>query len=288
MHVDSATAPKMFHALLQWAVNLRNLGDLPSACSAAEALCREAQTAAELRQSHRLLAELREATGDLTGALQVREFLADLARRVASVEPTDSHQVDLLTALDELGDLARRLGDHWTVVECHGNHGRAGVLRDLARRYGDQVSLQTELCYSLRRAGNAAREIGSYEEARNLLEERLTIARLTCAADPVDHRLVALVAAALADLGALLLTLREPRAEVLLREELGLRTWLESVRPGDARARQELATCHMAMTAVGVDTGQHKAMAAALLSQIELEGALDPSGHHLLSSLRAG
>ena len=40
--------------------------------------------------------------------------------------------------------------------------------------------------------------------------------------------------------------------------------------------------------AVGVDTGQHKAIATALLSQIELEGALDPSGYHLLSSLRAG
>ena len=35
VHVDNVSPPKMFHALLQWAENLRSLGDLPSARSAA-------------------------------------------------------------------------------------------------------------------------------------------------------------------------------------------------------------------------------------------------------------
>lgn len=288
MHVDNFSAPRMFHALFQWAVNLREVGDLPSACSAAEALCREAQSADELRQAYRLLAGLRRASGDLPGARPALEFLVDLARRMASVDPVLNNQLDLLAALDELGDLARQQGDDWTVLECHGNHGRAAILRELERHYPGQANLLTELCYSLRRAGNAARALGSHEEARNLLEERLTVARVNCAANPGDDRLVSMVAAALADLGGLLAALRVPRAESLLREELGLRTWLESVRPGDAKARQDLATCHVAMTTVGVDTAEHKAMATHLLAQIEQEGGLDLSGHHLLSTLRAG
>ncbi len=288
MHVDNVSPPKMFHALLQWAENLRSLGDLPSARSAAEALCREARSAEEYRQAYRLLADLHQSSGDLVGARPYREQLVDLARRAVAHDPSTSHRLDLLAALDELGDLARQQGDHWTVLECHGNHGRMGVLRELTAVHGLEVRLLTEQCYSLRRAGTAARDLGSFEEARSLLDERLTVARLTFAGNPGDRQLVALVAAALADLGSLLVRLGDPRAASLLSEELCLRNWLQAAQPYDVDARQELANAHLAMTTVGADTAMHMKIATSLLTQMEQEGSLDITGRLLLTSLRTG
>lgn len=288
MPVDNVAPPKMFHALHEWAVSLRDLGELPSACSAAESLCREARTVEEYTQAYRLLADLRQGSGDLAAARPLREHLVELARHSAAEDPSTQHRLDLLAALDELGDLARQQSDHWTVLECHGNHGRMAVLRELTELHGMHVSLLTEQCYSLRRAGTAARDLGSYEEARNLLDERLTVARLTFAGNPGDRQLVALVAAALADLGSLLARLGDARAPALLQEELCLRNWLQATLPDDVDARQELANCHLAMTSVGVDTAQHTRIATTLLTEMEQEGSLDITGRLLLTSLRTG
>jgi len=288
VHRDDLYPLKMFHALHQWAVSLRDLGDLPSARSAAEALCREARTADEYSQAYRLLADLCQSSGDLVAARPLREHLVELARRAVSADPTTQRRLELLAVLDELGDLARQQGDHWTVLECHGNHGRMAVLRELTESHGLQVSLLTEQCYSLRRVGAAARDLGSFEEARSLLDERLTVARLTFAGNPGDRQLVALVATALADLGSLLARLGDPRAAALLSEELCLRDWLQATQPHDVNARQELANCHLAMSTVGVDTAQHMRIATTLLTQMEQEGSLDITGRMLLTSLRTG
>ncbi len=278
----------MFPSLHQWTLNLRDLGDLPSACSAADSLCREARTDAEAVRANQLLAELSERAGDLPSARLARERLVDLARWAVEADPTTAGRIELLSALDDLGELARRQDDHWTVLECHGNHGRMAQLRELTAANGLHPSLLTEQCYSLRRAGCAARDLGSVEEARSLFEERLTVARLVLSGSPGTPKLVALVAAALADLGTLLARLGDPRAAHLLGEELGLRNWLQSLRPDDVEARQQLARAHLAVAQTGADTEEHRAVAADLLSRMEAEGSLDITGRMLLTSLRAG
>jgi tetratricopeptide (TPR) repeat protein len=287
MHVDHGAPPRMFVALHRWALSLRDLGELASAVSAAESLCREAGSRDELTVAYRLLAELNERSGDLAAARGVREVLVDLARSGLAADPTTERRFLLLAALDELGDLARQQSDHWGVLACYGNQGRMPILRDLTGRHGDRAALLTEQCFSLRRAGTAARELGALDEARALFEERLTVARLTFAGNPAETQLLALVAAALADLGPLLARLGDPRAAALLSEELSLRQWLQQLRPDDVRARQELATCHLALTSVGPDTGQHLRIATTLLSQIEAEGQLDVPGRIMLSGLRS-
>jgi tetratricopeptide (TPR) repeat protein len=286
VHVDDQAPPKVFAALHQWAVGLRDLGEVSSALSAAHALCREAVSHDQYTQAYRLLAELHAQAGDRAAAMQVRERLVELARVAAEAEPSTDRMFDLLTALDDLGDLARQQGDHWIVLECYGNHGRMAILRHLVELHGLRPSLLTEQCYSLRRAGAAARELGAHEEARSLLEERLTVARLTFAGDPSDRRLIPLVAAALNDLGSLHARRGDPRAGALLSEELCLRQWLQTSQPDDVGARQDLANCHLTITTTGPDTGQHLLIATTLLSQMEAEGALDIPGRLLLSGLR--
>jgi tetratricopeptide (TPR) repeat protein len=286
VQVDDQAPPKMFAALHQWALSLRDLGEVSSAISAARSLCREAGSVEQSILAHRLLAELHLQDGDPTAVTQVRERLVELTRRAADLDPSTDRMFDLLTALDDLGDLARQQGDHWTVLECYGNRGRMAILRHLVQCHGLRPSLLTEQCYSLRRAGAAASQLGSHDEARSLLTERLTVARLTFAGDPSDRRLIPLVAAALSDLGSLLARRGDPQAGALLAEELCLREWLQSTRPDDVRARQDLANCHLAITATGPDTGQHLMIATRLLSQIEAEGELDIQGRILLSDLR--
>jgi len=295
---DDGPTPKMFSALWQWANNLYDLGDLPSALSAAESLCREARTTEEQTQAYRLAADLHERRGDLDAARPYREALVEVARRAAAADADTTRRLDLLAALDDLGELARRQEDHWTVLECHGNHGRMAVLRELTEQHGLRVSLLTEQCYSLRRAGTAARELRSYEEARSLLDERLTVARLTCAGNPGDPHLVALVAAALTDLGALLAHLGDRRAPALLSEEVCLRQWLRQGRPAEADAvtwgsgsgsgsgRGSVGVGWAPRA--GVDTAEHLGAATALLAHLEREGSLDATGRLLLTSLRTG
>lgn len=298
---DDGPTPKMFAALWQWANNLYDLGDLPSALSAAEALCREARTTDEETQAYRLAADLYERYGDLAAARPYREALVEFARHALVVDPDPARRLDLLAALDDLGELARRQEDHWTVLECHGNHGRMALLRELTQQHGLRVSLLTEQCYSLRRAGTAARELRSYEEARNLLDERLTVARLTCAGNPGDPHLVGLVAAALADLGSLLARLGDRRASGLLSEELCLRQWLQHRRPTDTAAASWSSSWSSSASAssgyassadpgsgMGIDTAEHVGAATALLEQLEQEGTLDAAGRLVLTSLRTG
>jgi hypothetical protein len=263
--------PQMFHALYEWARHLRDLGEVASARSAAEAVCREARSSDEKVLAGRMLAGLCVQDGDLVAAGQVLRTL-----------------VDLLTALDELGELARRTDDHWTVVECYGPQGRMAVLGQLVEVHGLRASLLTEQCFSLRRAGTAARAVGALDLARTLFEERLTAARLTFAGSPGDRRLAELVASALGDLGQLLGRLGDPRTGALLSEELCLREYLRSTSPEDVRARQDLANCHLAIssTTIGPDTGEHLRVATTILAEIEAEGSLDLNGRMLLSDLR--
>lgn len=275
--------PPVFESLRRWALGLRDLGDLASACSATRALCREAGTHAEAVEASRLLAEICEQAGDLDGARAARAHLVDLARRALAAQTTTERRLDLLEELDRLADVARRQEDHWTVLESHGPHGRLAELRELAAVHGLVPSLLTEQCYSLRRAGTAAWDMGSLEEARSLFEERLTMARLVAAGQPDDPRLVTLVAAALADLGAVLARLGDPRAASLLGEELALRGWLDEHHPSGAAGG---GAGHRGKT--GADTDQHKLVATTLLAQLEQQGALDVTGRLLLTSLRSG
>lgn len=287
MQLDQHAPPPMFDALHEWARHLRDLGEVASARSAAEAVCREARSQQEKVLAGRLLAGLCVQDGDVPAAKQVLVSLVGLARRAAEADPTTERRFDLLTALDDLGELARRTDDHWTVIECYGPQGRMAVLRQLVEVHGLRASLLTEQCFSLRRAGTAARAVGAMDLARSLFEERLTAARLTFAGNPADRRLVELVAAALGDLGQLLGRLGDPRASSLLSEELCLREYLRSTSPDDVRARQDLAHCHLAIsTTVGPDTGEHLRVATTILSEIEAEGALDLNGRMLLSDLR--
>jgi len=286
MYVDQSAPPTMFEALHRWVLSLRELGERASAISAAQSLCREAGSADELTRAYRLLAELQLQDGDLAGARRVREALVELARSAVEADPSTVRWFELLAALDQLGDLARQQGDHWGVLDCYGNRGRMPILRELVGQHGDRAALLTEQCYSLRRAGTAARELGALDEARSMFDERLTVARLTFAGNPGEPQLLALVAAALADLGPLLARLGDPRAAALLSEELSLRQWLQQSRPGDVQARQELATCHLALTSVGPDTAEHRRIATTLLTQIEAEGQLDVPGRIMLSGLR--
>lgn len=286
MHGHDNGSPTMFGALHQWALILRDLGDLTSAQSAAESLCRQGGTHAEQVEAGRLLAELAQATGDVASTRAALEHLVALARSAAATDPSSARRFELLAALDHLGDLARRQGDHWGVVEAHGDLGRMGVLRELVAAHGEAPSLLTEQCYSLRRAGNAARQMGAHNQAQALLDERLTVARKTCAGAPTDRRLVGLVAAALHDLGSLMASLGDQRAATLLQEELLIRQWLQAGRPHDPEARQELARTHVAMMSVGPDTAEHARIATTLLTQIEAEGSLDVTGRMMLSSLR--
>jgi tetratricopeptide (TPR) repeat protein len=283
--VDHDTS-EMFSDLHRWVLRLRDLGEVAGAQSAAEALCREARTPWEHEQAYDLLADLYVLGGDLAGARRVREGVVYAARTALAADPTSERKLALLSALDQLGDVARRQGDHRGVLECYGNAGRMSVLRDLARAHGDRAELLTEQCYSLRRAGTAARELGALEEARDLLEERVTVARLTFACDPADRRLLALVASAVGDLGSLLARLGDGRAGVLLREGLYLHEWLQTTEPDDVVARQELAKSHLAMTTMGADTAEHVRVATTLLTQIEAEGHLDVTGRVMLSGLR--
>ena len=288
MQVDDQAPPQMFPALHQWAVRLRDLGEVASARSAAEAVCREASSHDQYVLAGRLLAGLCVAEGDLAAARQVHQSLVDLFRRAVAADPTTERRFDLLTGLDELGEVARKQDDHWAVLDCHGHQGRMAVLRDLVDVHGLRATLLTEQCYSLRRAGTAARAVGAFDLARSLFEERLTAARLTFAGSPTDRRLIELVAAALGDLGQLLARLGDPHASALLSEELCLREWLRSTQPDDVRARQDLANCHLSMTATGPDTGGHLRVATTILAEIEAEGALDLNGRMLLSGLRDG
>lgn len=288
MQLHEHAPPQMFHALYEWARHLRDLGEVSSARSAAEAVCREARSDEQKVLAGRMLAGLCVQDGDLAAAGQVLRMLVDLARRAADADPTTERRFELLTALDELGELARRSDDHWTVVECYGPQGRMAVLRDLVELHGLRASLLTEQCFSLRRAGTAARAVGALDLARTLFEERLTAARLTFAGSPGDRRLAELVASALGDLGQLLGRLGDPRAGALLSEELCLREYLRSTSPDDVRARQDLANCHLAIssTTIGPDTGEHLRVATTILAEIEAEGSLDLNGRMLLSDLR--
>lgn len=279
-------SPTMFGALRQWALILRDLGDGAGAQSAAESLCRQAGTHAEQVEACRLLAETAQATGDVDATRAALTQLVALARTAVTADPSSTGAFELLAALDQLGDLARRQGDHWGVLEAHGDLGRMGVLRELAAVHGEVPSLLTEQCYSLRRAGNAARELGAHIQAQALLDERLTVARKTAAAAPTDRRLVGLVAAALHDLGSLMASIGDARAGAFLREELGIRQWLQAGRPNDPETTQELARTHLAMMAVGPDTAEHARIATTLLTQIEADGSIDVTGRMMLSSLR--
>jgi hypothetical protein len=287
VQLDEHAPPQMFHPLYEWARHLRDLGEVSSARSAAEAVCREARSHDEKVLAGRLLAGLCVQDGDVATAKQVLTTLVGLARRAADADLRTERAFDLLTALDELGELARRTDDHWTVIECYGPQGRMAVLRRLVEVHGLRAGLLTEQCFSLRRAGTAARAVGALDLARTCFEDRLTAARLTFAGNPADPRLAELVAAALGDLGQLLARLGDPRAASLLSEELCLREFLRSGSPDDVRARQDLANCHLAIsTTIGPDTGEHLRVATTLLAEIEAEGALDLNGRMLLSDLR--
>jgi tetratricopeptide (TPR) repeat protein len=287
MQVDDAARPSMYTNLYHWVQILRDLGDLDSAQSAAEALCREATSHLERSQACQSLADIATARGDVGSARRVLEQLVALGRAAVTADPTTSRKLELIATLDQLGDLSRKQGDSWGVLECYGDHGRMAVLRELTSIHGDRASLLTEQCFSLRRAGNAALQLGLIDEARRLLEERLTVARLVSASDPSDRRLIGLVAAALRDLGSLLASFGDPRAGALLSEDLQIRQWLQAGQPHDIAARQELARSHLAMTSVGPDTAGHRQIATTLLTQIEAEGSLDVSGRMMLSGLRS-
>ena len=286
LQVDDHAPAQMFHALFQWALHLRDLGEVSSARSAAEAVCREASTHDEYVLSGRLLAGLCVAEGDLAAARQVHQRLVGLFHRAALAEPTTERRFDLLTGLDDLGEVARKQDDHWAVMDCYGHQGRMAVLRDLVEVHGLRASLLTEQCYSLRRAGTAARAVGAFDLARTLFEERLTAARLTFAGSPTDRRLVELVAAALGDLGQLLARLGDPGASALLSEELCLREWLRSTQPDDVRA--PAGPGQLPPVDDGHRSGhrEHLRVATTILAEIEAEGALDLNGRMLLSGLR--
>ncbi len=255
--------PPMFETLHRWVVSLLDLGDGPDAVSAAQALCREARTTEEMMLSDRLLADACERIDDLDGARVPRERLVQLTRRLFDLERTTERRVELLEELDLLGELARRQGDHWTVLECHGNHGRLAELRELIAVHGRSEGLLAEYSYSLRRAGGAARDMGSLEEARSLFVERLATARLVAAVSPGEPRRVALVVAALADLGAVLTTMGDLHAGGLIAEERQLRQWLSTQRgwPGS------LSEADAGLP--GADTEEHLFTAGTLLTAVQ-------------------